>query len=303
MRNHGRDAKDMEEIEHGIDMSPLWRLAGWGSAAAVSLAIAVIGGFGETAAHRTAAAARVTAAPQFDARAETRKLSAQMRALAADRDRLQMRIATLEHHLDDVTGSVKREISDVRAATAARQAPAALPQIAAVAPAPSKPKSAPVAATAPPAPAATVATPATSAKPSGQVPLPRPGPEVSNRSAGHALAAVPLSGLTPAAKKMPAPASTATQTRFGIDLGGAGTIEALRAQWQAIRHAHAKLLEGLWPIVSIHDVAKRHTVRLRLVVGPFTDARAAAKLCAALVSAGLHSCRTAAFEGQRLALR
>jgi hypothetical protein len=98
-------------------------------------------------------------------------------------------------------------------------------------------------------------------------------------------------------------APAAIRAEFGVDIGRATTMEALRAHWQKIKHAHPKLLDDLRPIASIRDVAKRRTVELRLVAGPLAAAAAAAKLCAALVTAGLPSCHTAEFEGQRLALR
>ena len=42
---------------------------------------------------------------------ETQHLAAQVRELAADRERLTARIAVLEHTLEDMTGSIKRKTS------------------------------------------------------------------------------------------------------------------------------------------------------------------------------------------------
>jgi len=97
-------------------------------------------------------------------------------------------------------------------------------------------------------------------------------------------------------------ASVATQTEFGIDLGSAPTIEALRKLWNSLKSGHDPLLEGLRPIVAVRDGAKPGTVELRLVAGPLANASVAARLCAALGAAGL-TCQAAVFDGQRLALK
>jgi ubiquinone biosynthesis protein UbiJ len=55
--------------------------------------------------------------------AEISRLEAEVRQLAADRDRLQARVASLEQNLNDMTGSIKRELALV-AATATAPPPA-----------------------------------------------------------------------------------------------------------------------------------------------------------------------------------
>jgi hypothetical protein len=48
---------------------------------------------------------------------DTERLEAQIRELAADRDRLKARVASLEQNLNDMTGSIKRELELVAATT------------------------------------------------------------------------------------------------------------------------------------------------------------------------------------------
>lgn len=91
------------------------------------------------------------------------------------------------------------------------------------------------------------------------------------------------------------------RTDFGIDLGGGTTLAAMRAAWNQIRRNHAALLDGLRPVIGIRD-GKGGQADLRLIVGPVSNAAAAAKLCASLTVAG-QSCQPATFDGQRLALR
>jgi hypothetical protein len=99
----------------------------------------------------------------------------------------------------------------------------------------------------------------------------------------------------------PAPQSTATITRFGIDIGGGHSVESLRDLWKSAKAAHTRLFETLRPVIAVRDV-KPGKAELRLVIGPLPDASDAAKLCAALAAKGW-TCSTAVFDGQRLALR
>lgn len=94
--------------------------------------------------------------------------------------------------------------------------------------------------------------------------------------------------------------STATKTDFGVDLGGASSLEGVRALWTTIKGKHEKLLENLRPVFSVREGSKPGSIDFRLVAGPFADAGGAARLCVALAAAGLN-CRTAVFDGQRLA--
>jgi hypothetical protein len=103
----------------------------------------------------------------------------------------------------------------------------------------------------------------------------------------------------PSAPEPPEP--VATKPAFGVDIGGAPTLAAMRTAWDRIRRNHASLLDGLRPVIAIRD-GRGGQVDLRLVVGPIGNAAAAARLCASLAAAGL-SCQPTMFEGQRLASR
>jgi hypothetical protein len=116
------------------------------------------------------------------------------------------------------------------------------------------------------------------------------------------ITTAPTTGATTAIPTPPElPEGVSAKTEFGVDIGGAANLGALRTAWDRIRRNHAGLLEGLRPIVAIRD-GRSGQVELRLVVGPISNAAAAAKLCASLAAAGL-SCQPTMFEGQRLALR
>jgi hypothetical protein len=62
----------------------------------------------------------------FDAEGETQRVKDALRAIAQDRDRLLTRVTALEQHLEDVTGSVTRQLEAARGA-AAKPAPAPWP--------------------------------------------------------------------------------------------------------------------------------------------------------------------------------
>jgi hypothetical protein len=99
----------------------------------------------------------------------------------------------------------------------------------------------------------------------------------------------------------PPPESVGTVTDFGIDIGGGPNIESLRDLWTTAKGTHGAMLDGLRPVISVRD-GKHGTAELRLVVGPLSNAAAAAKICASLATNGW-TCRPAVFDGQRLALR
>lgn len=98
------------------------------------------------------------------------------------------------------------------------------------------------------------------------------------------------------------PTGTVNRTQFGIDLGHASSVEGLRAIWSATRKMHGALVDGLQPIISIREQSNGMGMQLRLVAGPMTDAAAAAKLCAQIGDDD-RPCRTAVYDGQRLAMR
>src|SRR5579864_8343788 len=102
-------------------MRKLERLALWGCAAAAAMFIAAIAGrsdvgtqrfaglFPAHSASRAAQPSQAGAGP-LDSEAVTRELVRTVRGLTEDRDRLTTRLAAVERSLDDVTGSVTRQI-------------------------------------------------------------------------------------------------------------------------------------------------------------------------------------------------
>jgi hypothetical protein len=95
-----------------------------------------------------------------------------------------------------------------------------------------------------------------------------------------------------------APEILVHRTEFGIDIGGANSIDGLRALWQRLSKSN-KALAGLRPIIVLKERANAPGMQLRLVAGPLRDAAAAAKLCAGW-TAGDRSCEATVFDGQRL---
>src|ERR1700688_1238613 len=88
---------------------------------------------------------------------------------------------------------------------------------------------------------------------------------------------------------------------YGVDIGSAVSIQALRARWAGIRSAHPQLFDGLAPTVSLSETPASNRPELRLVVGPIASAGAAAKLCTTLERFRL-TCQPTIFAGRHLAL-
>ena len=88
---------------------------------------------------------------------------------------------------------------------------------------------------------------------------------------------------------------------YGVDIGTAVSIQALRARWAGIRSAHPQLFDGLAPTVSLSEMPASRRPELRLVVGPLVSAGAAAKLCTTLERYRL-TCQPTIFAGRHLAL-
>ncbi len=104
----------------------LKRMALWGATAGAALFAAVMASGTEMASERLNAilhhgggpAAAPPPAPVFDAAAETRRLSEAMRKLAADNERIKSRLAAVEQSMDDMTGSISRQVEAAKAAAA-----------------------------------------------------------------------------------------------------------------------------------------------------------------------------------------
>jgi hypothetical protein len=94
----------------------------WMTGAAVAVALAVLAGRSQAGAERLSAMFHPSrtqqAASKFDAETVTRQLADAVRVLASNDEQLRSRVATVEHDLDDVTGSIRR----VAAASEAKRA-------------------------------------------------------------------------------------------------------------------------------------------------------------------------------------
>jgi hypothetical protein len=220
-------------------------------------------------------------APRADAEAlkrETVRLETQVRELAADRERLNARIATLEQNLSDMTGSIKRDLAAVTAATtpapvAPATAPAARPQLVPV------PQSAP------------------SDEPDGDDAKQADAqPQSSQPQVAPPLGdPIPLPPMRIAA----AAVGDSAGSGIGIDLGGARSMEIMQARWAAVKANFGPLLNGLRPLVA-HDTRPK-MIPYRLIVGPLPNAAAAAQVCARFAASKV-TCRTTKFAGEQLSL-
>lgn len=133
------------QADTGIfDIKSLLRLASWGAAATAALSLAVLSAYSDSGSRRlaiTVAALKNPSTPQApaspntaqlaaraaEAENETRRLSEALRTLATDRERLVVRISALERNLEDVTGSIKRQVALAPAPATADPAPAQRP--------------------------------------------------------------------------------------------------------------------------------------------------------------------------------
>jgi hypothetical protein len=234
----------------------LRRPAKWATIAAVALLCASLAAHSDTGMQRSATLSTAIkqatnsllhpdARPSaFDAEAANRQLQQQIRILAEDRERLVKRLAAVEHNMDDLTGSVSRQIDAVKAAAQAAQEPAV---------------------TYPPMPASAPAIAAPATQPAGAMPSAAASPSTPN------------SGQTAATEPGAAPA-------FGVDIGTATSIKTLHARWEGVRSSHTDLFDALTPVVAIKTMANSREVELRLVAGPLPDAKAAAAICAVLAT-------------------
>jgi hypothetical protein len=105
-----------------------------------------------------------------------------------------------------------------------------------------------------------------------------------------------------AAETSEPPAIPVARTEFGIDLGGANSVDGLRALWRGLLKYRAnKALTDLRPLIVVRERSNGLGMQLRLVAGPIGDAAAAARICATIIENN-RSCETTLFDGQRLAL-
>jgi hypothetical protein len=228
------------------------------------------------------------------------QLTEQVHTLAAQRDRLAQRVATLEQTLADVTASIRQPPMQPPAPMAQTAPPPVVhqpttttPAQSAVGPAPSSvatlnPKPAPV--TAPP-------------------PLPDTAgqsPPVANPPAA-AEQSVPLPPTRTAAapadeNAAPPPPVQDTKAEHGIDLGGAPTQAKLSAHWIAVKAAYGPLIADVKPMVRMRE-RRPGDIEFRLILGPLPTASAAAALCAHLSAVRPTYCRATQYSPVRAATR
>ncbi len=327
--------------EEELDRSALWRLGSWGAASVGAVIVALLASQSSIGWRRdqVAAADLVRQSQQIQALAresqnETRRLASAIDTLNSDRDRLYSRVTVLEQGLDSVTGAIARQNSAAASAPAALTssptaetqptpqspvpAPAASPVAMTAAATAEKPRialseQAAAAASSPAqgisnAPAATPATPLMASKSimappdsaAGKLiepdPVTPPKPEVVAN-------APPWDNPEANASQAAATQQAVQRTEFGVDVGGANSLNGLRALWRGLLKSKSTAsLATLRPIILVKESNTGLGMQLRLVAGPLSDAATAAKICAALVESQ-RTCETAVFDGQRLAMK
>jgi hypothetical protein len=324
--------------EDVIDRRALWRLGSWGAATVGAVIVAVMANQSSIGVrHDQVAAADLARQSQQiqsvarESQNETRRLASAIDTLNGDRDRLYSRVTVLEQGLDSVTGAFARQSAAAPAqptptASAATEPPSATPT-----PAPA-PAVAPVASTLaktaekPPMDAAAPAQGAAIVAGQGAANAPAATPSTPlmasksimappDAAAGKLIQSEPLADTDPAppppdvvVSVLPvepdAPPKVAVQrTEFGVDIGGANSVDGLRALWRGLLKSRSNAaLTTLRPIIVVREGSTGLGMQLRLVAGPLNDAAAAAKICAALLESE-RGCETTVFDGQRLAMK
>jgi TolA-binding protein len=323
------------------DRRSLWRLASWGVGSVAAVVVAVMASQSSIGARRDqiASADLVRQSQQIqsvakDSQSEARRLASAIDTLNGDRDRLYSRVTVLEQGLDSVTGSIARQNSAAGSPQAGPsplsapepQSASLLPPPVAAAPATTvaalteKPRDVatrqPEQNSAPPAissasadvkaPTAASATPLMPSRSMMAPPdpaaakliVPDQPPEIITAAPGpEAMAAAPEPALSKASSEI-----AVQRTEFGVDLGGANSIEGLRGLWRALLRSNAAAMASLRPIIVVKERSNGLGMQLRLVAGPLNDAAAAAKICAVLIESE-RPCETSVFDGQRLAIK
>jgi len=300
---------DLPNIRKPLRARPLWRLFGWGGAATIALAAVALTSQIEAGSKRLQLALAFASEPgrvvaqipprTVETETETKRLAAQVRELAADRERLTARIAMLERNLEDMTGSIKQQREQLAAARAANAPP----------PAPSAPATTPavIAAPPPPPPALPALTPlarpavgeTAASWPATTTPTEAAAPATPPQAAEPATEAAPPPVHVAAAPANEPVAAPPPKPDYGIDLGAATSLEALRVHWVALKANYGPLLVGLHPVATQHTKTPTG-VTYRLVAGPLPNAAEAARLCARFPVTRT-GCRPAKFSGVQLA--
>ncbi len=269
-----------------FDLRALWRLSAWGGAAALALVAVAFASQTENGSRRLTAlastdlperpVATVTIPPHRQEEWEIARLEAQLRTLTADRDRLAERVASLEHNIGDLTGSINRQAAQTPQSPPGAPSAAAAPMI-------SPPTTTEIKAGEKPAQKAATASPEALAV-------------APQQTAEAPHEAVPLPPVRVAA--LPAePTAPPPKPEFGVALASSSSLEVLHMQWSALKANFGPLLAGLQPIAAREQ--RGTATYYRLVLGPLPNAPAAAKLCARLTAA--HApCHAGKFSGDPL---
>lgn len=294
-------AARLAALRQRVDLRLFMHLGAWGGAALAALVLALIVGRTPLGSARLSHIFSSTHEPQVVAavpastKAETEELhelARQVARLAADRERLQERLTSLEHDFEDLTGSIK---AVTQANAAAHNAPAPMAEKEKM---PEKvadkekvankeqklsPLPQPAAPTVVPVPASTTTTPppaASAAAPSkDEVPM----PQARVASAPPAIT----------------PESVMATDQFGIDLGGGANTEALRERWAMLKANFGPLLIGLHPRAAPHQ--HKGVTDYRLVLGPLSSFGVAVRLCNKFNN-GRAPCHAARFTGADIAV-
>ncbi|MEA2881403.1 MAG: hypothetical protein QOH32_659 [Bradyrhizobium sp.] len=311
----------LAEEDH-LDRHTLWRLGAWGAGSVAAVIVAVMASQSSIGLRRDQiAAADLTRQSQQiasvarESQAEARRLASAIDTLNGDRDRLYSRVTVLEQGFDNVTGSIARQYlaaaapqPTAAASGAAGTQPAQAPVSAApptmVAALTDKPREAPArqpessAGSA----AASPATPLMPAKSMMAPPDPAATKLVVPEQPPQVITATAETAAAEPDASRPAPETPAPRTEFGVDLGGASSVDGLRALWRGLLASDGPALSALRPIIVVKERNNGLGMQLRLVAGPLSDAAAAATICAGLME-GQHACETSVFDGQRLAMK
>lgn len=279
-----RAAPRQQSRAKAFSMRHLRRMTLWAGTAAGALLVAVLASRSEVGSERIASVfssghhqARLPAAPPpFDAQAETRRLADEVRNLGAENARLRTRLSAVEHNMNDITGSVEKQIAAVKTAAAAGPWPAD-----------TKPE--PI----------TAAEVASIMMPAAGIDTPAPSPPQT--SPASASAPQP-SGPQASADLPPIAPAPVKPHEYGVDMGSALSIAVLHARWLGIRSAHAQLFAGLTPSVTLRETPKAKRIELHLVVGPLPSAETATRLCVELAPYRLY-CHPTVLGPDRVALQ
>src|SRR4051812_35343888 len=234
---------------------------------------------------------------------EARRLASAIETLNTDRDRLYSRVTVLEQGLDSVTGAIAKQTTTPPQASIAKplDAPALIgppapgigPVASTPAPANDKPRAeaAKEPSSPPPQSAAAASLVAQSSATNSALPMlplvpsksimapPDPAapklvqPETAEKAAEKKPDPVPAPievaaapAKPPEAAESEAPAIAVQQTRFAIDLGGANSLEGLRALWRGVTKSNPEIA-ALRPIIMIKEGNPGLRLHIRLRAG------------------------------------